>query len=490
MNVQPDYIPEIRPAEYEYTLPDDRIAVRPAAQRDESRLLLCDARSRDIAHRRFGDLPRLIPPGATLVVNDTRVVRARLHLYRESGGKVEVLLTDPLSPSSDPAVALAARGESVWRCMVGGLKKIRNGGEIRAPFPLALPEETSEREKKKKEGREEREEGKDAGRKGEPPAAEGIGHGMLYARLKEEDEAGPVLRFRWTPAEMSFAEVIERAGHVPLPPYIKRRDLPEDVSSYQTVYAEREGAVAAPTAGLHFTPDVLERIAARDIRTVRVTLHVGAGTFAPMKGERVGEHPMHAERIAVSEAALHSLLEAAGRRERTGAPLVVVGTTSLRTLESLYWYGVRLLRNEIDSSSSEPVVDQWDPYRLEREGALPSLREALQQVANRVASGGGGDNRDGVSGVTRLMIVPGYRFRACDALITNFHQPGSTLVLLVAAFLGKDLWRRAYDTALQEGYRFLSYGDSSLLIGPDATGWGGTDHGKIPGGATNGEGDT
>lgn len=460
MNVQPDYIPEIRPAEYDYTLPDERIAVRPAAQRDESRLLLCSARSGDIAHRRFGDLPDLIPPGATLVVNDTRVVRARLHLYRESGGKVEVLLTDPLFPSSDPAAALAARGESVWRCMVGGLKRIRNGGEIKGEFPLALPDENGEKEKKK------REEENDADRTNERHD----GRGTLFALLKEEDEAGPVLRFRWTPAEMSFAEVIERIGHVPLPPYIKREDLPEDVSSYQTVYAEHEGAVAAPTAGLHFTPEVLERIAARDIQTVRVTLHVGAGTFAPMKGERVGEHPMHAERIAVSEASLHALLEAAERRERTGAPLVVVGTTSLRTLESLYWYGVRLLRNEIEPSSSEPVVDQWDPYRLEREGVLPSLREALQQVANRVAAEGDGHNREGVSGVTRLMIVPGYRFRACDALITNFHQPGSTLVLLVAAFLGKDLWRRAYDAALQEGYRFLSYGDSSLLIGPDATG--------------------
>lgn len=460
MNVQPDYIPEIRPAEYDYTLPDERIAVRPAAQRDESRLLLCDARRGDIAHRRFGDLPDLIPPGATLVVNDTRVVRARLHLYRESGGKVEVLLTDPLFPSSDPAVALAARGESVWRCMVGGLKRIRNGGEIKGEFPLALPEENGEKEKKK------REEENDADRTNERHD----GHGTLFALLKEEDEAGPVLRFRWTPAEMSFAEVIERIGHVPLPPYIKREDLPEDVSSYQTVYAEHEGAVAAPTAGLHFTPEVLERIAARDIQTVRVTLHVGAGTFAPMKGERVGEHAMHAERIAVSATSLHALLEAAERRERTGAPLVVVGTTSLRTLESLYWYGVRLLRNEIEPLSSEPVVDQWDPYRLEREGALPSLREALQQVANRVAAEGDGHNREGVSGVTRLMIVPGYRFRACDALVTNFHQPGSTLVLLVAAFLGKDLWRRAYDAALQEGYRFLSYGDSSLLIGPDATG--------------------
>lgn len=432
MNPQPDYIPQVRLADYDYSLPEEHIAFQPSAQRDDSRLLLCDARDGAISHHHFSDLPSLIPSNATLVLNDTRVVRARLHLYKESGGKVEALLIDPVAPSADPAVALAARGETLWRCMVGGLKKIRNGSEVCAEFF----------------------------------SADDTVKGMLRAHLEDVADDGVLLRFRWTPEDLSFAEVIERVGHIPLPPYIKRSDLPEDASSYQTVYAEHDGAVAAPTAGLHFTPTVLEELTERGVQTVRVTLHVGAGTFAPLKGEQANEHAMHAERIAVSLSELHALVEAARRRERSEGALVVVGTTSLRTLESLYWYGVRLIRNEIDTSSSELAVNQWDPYRLEREvPILPSLSAALEQIAIRVST----HNLDAISGVTRLMILPGYRFRSCDALVTNFHQPGSTLVLLVAAFLGKELWHRAYDAALREGYRFLSYGDSSLLINPDAT---------------------
>lgn len=431
MNDRPDYIPVVRLADYDYALPEERIAFAPLTDRSRSRLLVCNAVDGSIAHRRFTDLVDIIPSGATLVLNDTRVVRARLLLHKESGGKVEILLIDPVEPSRDPALALAAQGESLWRCMVGGLKKLRSGGAVRAPFRATDSDGES-------------------------------AEGMLSAEVEEVRDDGVLVRFRWKPEHLAFAEVIERIGHVPLPPYIRRDDLPEDVSSYQTVYAEHDGAVAAPTAGLHFTPPMLDALEHKGVDILRVTLHVGAGTFAPVKGDRADEHAMHDERIAVSRKALVRLLDAALRRETTGAPLVVVGTTSLRTLESLYWFGVRLQRNEIDPEASEIAVAQWDPYRLERDDPeLPSLPDALREVLSWSSERG----LESISGVTRLMILPGYRFHACDALVTNFHQPGSTLILLVAAFLGDDLWRRAYAAALAEGYRFLSYGDSSILIG-------------------------
>ena len=427
------YIPQIRLAEYTYELPDERIADRPAAHRDESRLLVCDARDGRIEHQRFAQLPDLIPPGAILVANDTKVVRARLLMHKETGGKVEFLLLDPVAPSADPSVALAAKGETVWRCMVGGLKKMRNGGEASAEF--SLPGHTAS--------------------------------GRLVALLEAEDEEGPVVRFSWEPSSASFAEVVEAVGHIPLPPYIRRDDVPADASSYQTVYAQHEGAVAAPTAGLHFTPEVLQKLRANHVDLFQVTLHVGAGTFAPVKGDLAADHPMHGERIVLSAEVLHQLVIAARRRESDDCPLVAVGTTTVRTLESLYWFGVRLLRNEIPSGTSELVVDQWDPYRLRaEEKELPTFAQALDRVEKWRSD----EAHAVVSGVTRLMIVPGYSFASCDALITNFHQPGSTLVLLIAAFLGGDLWRKVYREALDGEYRFLSYGDSSLLVSPDLPG--------------------
>lgn len=430
-NQQNDYVPQVVLADYSYDLPDDRIAERPADVRDNSRLLLCRAGTGRVEHRRFAELPDLIPDGATFVVNDTKVVRARLLLYKETGGQVEVLLVDPVEPSTDPAVALAAHGETLWHCMVGGLKKIRSGGEIGTDFLL--------------------------------PGCEG--RGKLRARLEGEDEVGPRIRFKWSPEALSFADVVEAAGHIPLPPYIRRKDVPADATSYQTVYAEHEGAVAAPTAGLHFTAPLLDKLHQNGANILRLTLHVGAGTFAPVKGNYAAEHPMHAERIAVSSEALEGLEEAAFRREETQKPLIAVGTTSIRTLESLYWFGTKLLRNEIPSGTSELVVNQWDPYRIMHDGGvLPTLGQALESVAEWHRKG----NFQGISGVTRLMIVPGYQFTTADALITNFHQPGSTLILLIAAFLEGNLWKEAYRSALEEGYRFLSYGDSSLLIGSNA----------------------
>ncbi len=423
--VAASYIPPVSLADYTYSLPADRIAEHPLPERDGSRLLLCSVADAVIDHRTFRDLPWLVPPDAMIVLNDTRVVRARIVMQRETGGRVELFLLEPLAPSRDPAVALAAAGESVWLCMVGGARKFAREGELHGH-------------------------------------CSGGGQELdLYATLLERREEGFAVRFRWEPAHVSMADLLEIVGRIPLPPYIKRDATEDDAATYQTVYARQEGAVAAPTAGLHFTPAVLEELRGRGVRLEHVALHVGAGTFKQIKGA-VADHDMHQERIAVSAATLARLIEQARkRRQAAGHPFVLVGTTSLRTMESLYWFGARLLLGDADGNAEELFVDQWAPYRLHAEhDTLPDLVESLEAVERwRIRH-----SAEAVTGRTGIIIVPGYRFRACDALITNFHQPGSTLILLVAALLGRDLWRRVYDEALQKGYRFLSYGDSSMLV--------------------------
>ncbi|MEP7217352.1 MAG: S-adenosylmethionine:tRNA ribosyltransferase-isomerase, partial [Bacteroidota bacterium] len=390
-----------------------------------SRLLVCDVMEGSIRHRQFRDLPSLIPAGAMMVVNATRVVRARIIMHRPTGGRVEIFLIEPVEPSNDPVLALGARGECVWACMVGGARKLLKEGELRGSW----------------------------------------GDVGLIASVAGEHPDGLLIRFRWTPADLDFAEILESAGRVPLPPYIKRDALPADAESYQTVYARDEGAVAAPTAGLHFTPRILEELRERGVMIERVTLHVGAGTFRQVKGS-VEEHDMHRERIVVTAETLRGLMAHARRRAvSAGFPLIPVGTTSLRTLESLYWFGARLVMGEsVMEGDDDLLVSQWDPYRLEAgQGLLPELADALEAVDGWRASRG----LDAVAGHTGIMILPGYRFRACDALITNFHQPESTLILLVGALMGRDLWHRVYNEALAEGYRFLSYGDSSIIIVSD-----------------------
>ena len=420
------YIPTVSADDFAYELPEERIALRPLQVRDTSRLLVCDVPTGEIEHRTFADLPTLIPPDAMLILNDTRVVRARIVMRKETGGRVEIFLLEPLEPSHDPALALAARGEAVWQCLIGGARKIRGDGRVTGVFDY----------------RGERVE--------------------LTATVEAAGGDGFGVRFRWTPVSLTFAEVLEGAGRIPLPPYIHREADDADAETYQTVYAEQEGAVAAPTAGLHFTAETLDALARQGNVVERVTLHVGAGTFRQVKEGAVDRHEMHQERIAVDRRVLAAMTEhARRRRDSEGAPFVLVGTTTLRVVESLYWFGVRLIRSDGGANELEELdLDQWDPYRLAAEDpSLPDMVEALEAVERWRSIMG----LNPITGSTRIFIVPGYRFRGCDALITNVHQPESTLVLLVGALLGRDLWRKVYDEALSHDYRFLSYGDSSLL---------------------------
>jgi len=357
-----------------------------------------------------------------LVRNVSRVVRARVSMARESGGRVEIFLLEPVAPSHDPAVALAAIGSTTWRCLVGGARKFRREPQLTLRLEDGL---------------------------------------TLTATLQSIDAEGATVHFQWDPAERSFADLLERVGDVPLPPYLGREIQPEDAERYQTVFARTNGAVAAPTAGLHFTPDVLARLERNGAKIVDLVLHVGAGTFKPISGS-VSRHAMHRERFSVEREALEQLIEACKRRneDAEGAPIVPVGTTSVRVLESLYWIGVRLVETgTLADSSGEVDLGQWEPYpRLSMSTPLPSPERALRALAQHLDREG----KAALDGRTGIMIVPGYRFALCDALITNFHQPRSTLLLLIAAIVG-ERWRHIYHEALAQGYRFLSYGDSSLL---------------------------
>lgn len=392
---------ELSIADFTYELPEGRIAQQPLAERDASKLLVWrDGRIND---RRFRELPEELPPGALLVLNETKVVNARLIFRRSSGARIEVLCLSP-SPSAPVELALAHTESSLWHCFIGNAKRWKEGEELML-------------------------------------SSGGV---EITAMRTGNDQ----VRFNWRPMGKTFAQVLEALGHVPLPPYMKRADAPADKERYNTVFAERPGSVAAPTASLHFTPAMLESLRARGIDATRLTLHVGAGTFLPVKSERMEGHAMHEEEVSVTRAAIKLVLERWGR-----SPIIAVGTTALRTLESLYWHGLMLVNGGTDADLR---IGQWEPY--EASGEPRSPRECLEAVLADLDRRGA----ERLTGRTRLLIAPGYRFRLVDGLITNFHQPQSTLLLLVAAFVGPD-WRRIYDHALANGYRFLSYGDASLL---------------------------
>ncbi len=405
--------------DFAYPLPAARIAPEPLPDRAASRLLV--SRDGRITDKTFRDLAGELPAGALLVFNDTRVVRARLLARRPTGGQVELFCLEPVAPHRSLELALQQTESCIWRCLVGNGRRWKDG-------PVTLEFITAD---------------------GQPAT--------LHA-LRQRQEAGTALiDFSWTPAGLPFAEVLRAAGHLPLPPYIARPDTAADALRYQTVYAAAEGAVAAPTAGLHFTPEVLAELTARGFAIGHITLHVGAGTFQPVKADHMAEHPMHTEPILVTAALLRQLLT------HRPQPVIAVGTTSLRTLETLFWLGAGLLLHPTPTptpaTATELLVTQWQPYEMADAAADISPAAALTALLRYLEALG----TETLEASTRLLIAPGYRFRLVDGLITNFHQPESTLLLLVAALLGPG-WQAVYNHALAHDYRFLSYGDSSLLL--------------------------
>ena len=390
---------ELNINDFTYELPADRIALYPLEKRDQSKLLVYQHGT--MVHERFHSLVNFLPDNALLFFNDTKVIPARLHFAKETGATIEIFLLHPVTPSSLVAEAMQAQTQSSWKCTIGNLKRWKDDVLIKE-----------------------------------------LGNSTLEARLLNREEG--IVEFRWT-ENISFAEIITRSGETPLPPYLKRKPESTDRDRYQTVYAQYEGAVAAPTAGLHFTEDVLQALKLKGIATDYVTLHVSAGTFQPVKVQNAAEHTMHNEQVLVSQNNINNLLQ--------GKFIIPVGTTSMRTLESLYWYGVKLLENP----EAIFTIQQHDPYQPYT--SLPSAQQALEAVAAYMDR----NQLDILTGETSIYIMPGYTFRICNGLVTNFHQPGSTLILLVAAFVG-DNWKTIYQQALTNSYRFLSYGDSSLLL--------------------------
>jgi S-adenosylmethionine:tRNA ribosyltransferase-isomerase len=411
MSGEPSFVPSIAPDALLYDLPEARIAKFPLAERDQSKLLVADALAQELSHHHFYDLPSHLPEHALLIRNNTKVIAARLHLAKPTGGLVEVLCLEPLAPSTDPALALNVKNACRWRCLIGGRK-------IAVGTVLNLHE--------------------------------------LTATVKEKIGAEAVVDFAWQ-TETSFADLLDSFGKMPIPPYLKREAEDGDRFRYQTVYAVSQGSVAAPTAGLHFTERVFEALSRKHVQIADLTLHVGLGTFKPVESQSIAEHQMHTERVTVPLSTLERLLDQAKSPKRC---IVAVGTTSMRTLESLYWFGAKLYATFGDTRARNTLwLSQWEAYQLASEGKSPPLDVSIEQVLHWAKANG----LEHVQGETELMIAPSYTFRVVDALITNFHQPKSTLILLVSAFLGGDFWRKVYQSALDNDYRFLSYGDSSLL---------------------------
>jgi S-adenosylmethionine:tRNA ribosyltransferase-isomerase len=398
-------IPEIHIEDYNYGLDDSRIAKYPLPERDASKLL--HYKKGKVEEIIFRQLPDLLPENALMVFNDTKVVPARLHFQRETGAIIEVFCLEPVQPV-EYNTAFAATASCSWKCVIGNAKKWKEDIlHLYNPDGNASVEEMA-----------------------------------LEAILEGREGQTGIVRFQWS-GGAPFSRVLEIAGTVPIPPYLNRESEAIDTERYQTLYAHIRGSVAAPTAGLHFTQDVLDRIRRKGIETETICLHVGAGTFLPVKSSLVSEHPMHREPFTVSKALLKELAT-------LQRPLIAVGTTSVRTLESLYYIGVSILE-----TGAPADVAQWAPYEREY---TATTQEALQAIVDYL-------DREGLDALvagTRIIIVPGFRFRLVDRLVTNFHQPESTLILLVSAFVDGD-WRTIYDYALSHGFRFLSYGDSSLL---------------------------
>jgi len=400
-------IPVVDLNSYRYTLPKERIAHYPVTPRDQSKLLVCDGDGA-IVEKKFNQLLEHLPTDALLVFNQTKVVRARLLFQTATGAHIELFCLEPLD-GIDQLEALSTKGSVQWKCLVGNAKRWKDQA-----LTLTIAGEQAI---------------------------------VLTASLQEKQEDCFIVLFSWSPSEYSWVDVLEATGKMPLPPYIKREASQEDEERYQTVYAKTQGSVAAPTAGLHFTDHLLASLQAHGVKLLHTTLHVGAGTFKPIKAEHLSAHEMHAEELIIELSLIEQLCASQQRS------LVAVGTTSVRCIESLYWMGVKISQGV--NTVGELNVSQWDPYNL---STSMTFHEALIILKEWMIT----NNFQKINVKTSIMIVPGYRFKGVDLLITNFHQPDSSLMLLIAAFLG-NRWEKVYEFALKNDFRFLSYGDSSLL---------------------------
>lgn len=401
-------LPELHMDDFDYGLPEKKIALIPTEIRSASKLLFYN--KGQISDHFFSDIPTLLPNNSFLVFNNTKVIPARLVFFKENGTRIEIFCLEPLDENREFQKALKLTKTANWNCMVGNLKRWKEPISIKIPYQDTII--------------------------------------TLTATLMDRVDETVSVCFSWSPENLDFATVLHYAGKIPLPPYIKRENNSNDAERYQTIYAIHKGSVAAPTAGLHFTPEVLSVLTKKNILMDFVTLHVGAGTFKPVSSELANEHVMHNETIIIGKKLLSNLLE---NKERQ---IFSVGTTSARTLESLYWIALKNFRNKTDNDF---ILGQWEAYSMDDSGftfedALHFLIELMENL-----------NRDEIIAQTSLMMIPGYKHKVVKGLITNFHQPRSTLLLLLSSFIGKN-WKAMYKHALSNNYRFLSYGDSNLII--------------------------
>ena len=418
----------IKISDYNYDLPDERIAKFPIAQRDHSKLLVY--KHGEVSDDVFHHLPTYLPQGALMIFNNTKVIQARLHFRKETGALIEVFLMEPAEPT-DYELMFQTTGHCSWLCMIGNLKKWKEGS-LKRDFEIKGNKLTLSATMRR---------GDALGSEAQKMVAKGGGTNYW-------------VDFDWDNDKVSFAEILEAVGELPIPPYLNRKTEESDKTTYQTVYSKIKGSVAAPTAGLHFTDAVLKDLDAHGIDREEVTLHVGAGTFKPVKSLEIEGHQMHTEYIVVHRRSLEKLIKHECR-------VIAVGTTSVRTIESLYYMGVHLLKHP-EANEDDLHVKQWDPYELSEDGYLVdgiTPMQAIQAIIDYLDRNG----LEALHSSTQIIIAPGYQYKIVKMLVTNFHQPQSTLLLLVSAFLKGD-WKKVYDYALSHDFRFLSYGDSSLLI--------------------------
>lgn len=398
-------VQKIKISDYNYPLPEEKIAKYPLKERDHSKLLFWN--NGRIEKNVFKNIGSFLPAGSLLVYNNTRVIHARLFFRKPTGAKIEIFCLEPTKPN-DYQIAFQKKKKVIWKCIVGNSKKWKEG-ELQRELKI----------------------------NGQPV--------VLKARKTGQENNSFFIEFSWN-EDFTFAEIIENAGVLPIPPYLNRETEPEDEMTYQTVYAKADGSVAAPTAGLHFTDAVLHKLSEKNVQTAEITLHVGAGTFQPVKSETIAGHTMHHEQVLVSKSFIQKLLSHSGK-------VIAVGTTSVRSIESLYWLGLKIENEQPDEI---PVVHQWEPYQNDNS---ISTEQALKNILDFMAK----DHLEVLRFSTQIIIVPGYRFKIIEGMVTNFHQPKSTLLLLIGAFLGAD-WKKVYDFALNNNFRFLSYGDSNLYL--------------------------